>query len=414
MSFPIRSKKSDQCPDNAPILCGRTSVARGLCVDKPNHCRQRSKTLRKIPTPRVKNEKGAHFGYTEGDLGRSCYFPKDSLVLNYYQKYYDGEPVPENFSCLTYNMWGLAKDDKLKNLFTMRQSILEETVKDTNADIICLQEMSTFAYDKLKDFIKTYKFQSEAPFTATVKERNRGLEVYLLSKYKPSSVAIYGLKGVLGYDNSLMIVEYPNLVIFNIYNQAGSKYSPGQEHKWIHYSRCRYDILKTMYDIFLEKYTKRNCIICGDFNFDLDGIKTDWPEKTMLQKFMRSRFVDTFRTLYPDVKKYPGYTEDTKINFMRYNQKLIEKQVRYDAILYRSVNNSSVISTSKLIGLKERCLTKEESEWFMQNMAGSKDKADLRTCKTHDNSLSIHPSDHFGVLTKFSKKMQRRTRKIGT
>lgn len=402
MDFPIQSKKSTACPEDVPILCGRTSVARGLCVEKTQDCRIRKKTLRAVPLPKVKNERGAHFGYTEADLGSSCYFSSDSLKLDYHVEYADGEPVPANFSCLTYNMWGLAKDEKIKTLFSMRQEILEKTIKETGADILCIQEMSAYAYDKMKDFIGTYKFASEVPFTATAKERNRSVEVYLLSKYKPSAISIYGLKGVLGYENSLMIVEYPNLVVFNLYNQAGSKYSPGQEHKWLHYSRCRFDLLKTLYDIFLTRYKKRDCIMCGDFNFDLDGSVTDWPEKVMIQKFLRSGFVDTFREVYPDASKKPGFTEDTQINFMRYNQKLIEKQARFDAVFFRSVKKSDRVKASKMVGLEARCLSKGESDWFLKNMAGSDKLEDLRRC--YDGHLSIHPSDHFGVLTRFGSK----------
>ena len=50
-------------------------------------------------------------------------------------------------------------------------------------------------------------------------DRNRGVEVYFLSKYTPKRVAIYGLPGVLNYANSMMVIEYPNLVIFNLYSQ---------------------------------------------------------------------------------------------------------------------------------------------------------------------------------------------------
>lgn len=401
MDFPLQTKLSKQCPDKAPFLCGQRTPARGLCVKTRKQCKVRTSTLRNVPVPTEENTKGKNFGYLEDDLGRSCYLSPSNLKLDYHETYPDGEHVPDNFSCLSYNIWGLAKDTKLKGLFSMRQPILEKTLKDTKADILCLQEMSTWAYDELDktNFFSTYKFQSEKPLTFKKEERNRGLEVFLLSKYKPSSVSIYGFKGVLGYSNSVMIVTYPNLVIYNLYNQAGSKYSPGQEHKWLHYSRCRYDILNSIYDIFQKNHKNNNCILLGDFNFDLDGTDKDWPEKVMLNKFMRSNFVDTYRNLYPNVKKYPCFTEDTEINLMRYNQKLIEKMVRFDGVFFRSVDKKQKIKSSKMIGLEPRCLNKDETIWFLENMAGSKNIDDLRTCKP--GHLSIHPSDHFGILTTF-------------
>jgi exonuclease III len=408
-----RSKVSSLCPEGTPILCGVKSVARGLCVKTAKACRRRTLKKRPVPLNRVRNERGAAFGYTEADLGSSCYFSNTSLKRDYHAEYDDGEPVPETFSCVTYNIWGLAIQEKNQKLFSMRQPILEETIRNTHADIMCLQEMSVFAYEQLKDFIGTYKFASEVPFTATTEERNRSVEVYLLSKYKPSAISIYGIKGVLSYENSLMVVEYPNLVIFNLYSQAGSKYSPGQEQKWIHYARCRYDILQTIYDMFQRRYKRKNCILCGDFNFDLDGPVAEWPEKAMIQKFIRSGFVDTYRKIYPDPKKHPGYTEDTRINFMRYNQKLIEKQVRYDAILYRAVKKTHQIKAAKLIGVEEKCLEQKDSDWFIDKMAGSKNSDELRGCQKSGEPIrmSIHPSDHFGLLTKFGIKLEGGTRK---
>ena len=401
MDIPKKTKPSAMCAEEHPILCGRTSLARGLCVPRAADCRKRTRSLRSFPKAAIRNERGAAFGYTEDDLGSSCYFTEDTLKMNYYVQYDDGEPVPDTFSCLSYNIWGLAIKPTLQTLFSMRHSLLEKTIRDTRADIICLQEMSAFAYTKMKDFIASYPFASELPYTVTEKERNRAVDVYLLSKYKPSAISIYGLKGVLDYENSMMVVEYPNLVIFNLYNQAGSKHSPGQEHKWIHYSRCRYDILNTIYDMYLKHYSSKACILCGDFNFDLNESVRDWPEMDMIHKFKKRGFIDTFRNIYPDATRHPGYTEDTRVNFMRYNQKLIEKRVRYDAILYRPVNTRNVIKSSALIGKEPACLNRADSQWFIDTIAGSKRPEDLRGCIGHPTRMSIHPSDHFGVLTKF-------------
>jgi exonuclease III len=413
MDIPLKTKPSALCAKKHPILCGRTSLARGLCVSQPVDCRKRTRSLRSVPAPNIQNIRGAAFGYTENDLGSSCYFSGDTLKLDYHIEYDDGEPVPDTFSCVTYNIWGLAMKPTLQTLFSKRHDILEKTIRDTNADIICLQEMSAFAYTKLKGFIATFPFASEVPYTAGEAERNRAVDVYLLSKYKPSAISIYGLKGVLEYENSLMVVEYPNLVIFNLYNQAGSRHSPGQEHKWIHYSRCRYDILNTIYDMFMTRYKNKACILCGDFNFDLNESVREWPEMDMINKFKQSGFVDTFRKVHPDAKKYPGYTEDTRVNFMRYNQKLIEKRVRYDAILYKPASAHSFIKSSALIGKESACLNVADSKWFIDTIAGSKRPEDLRGCIGSPARMSIHPSDHFGVLTKFGVNVGggRRTRK---
>ena len=105
-------------------------------------------------------------------------------------------------------------------------------------------------------------------------ERKRSVDVLVLSKYTPSSVHTFGLRGVLGYTNALIAIKYPNLLVFNLHNQAGSKSSPGQQDKWLHYSRCRYDILESIRDLIDSNFSdmkNEQIIICGDFNFNLDG-----------------------------------------------------------------------------------------------------------------------------------------------
>ena len=408
MDIPTNSLETDLCPPEAPILCGKGTAARGICVSDRADCARRTRNARPVARRRSVNAMGAKYGYIEDFLGRGCYFPAAELKMDYEAIYEGGQAVPAGFGFLTYNMWGLSVRPELEKLFRLRRPLLERTIKESGADIICLQEMSHFAYTELADFIKGYAFASEIPFPSNKVERNRNAEVYFLSNYKPSRVAIYGLRGVLGYENSLMVIEYPNLVVFNLYSQAGSKYSPGQESKWIHYSRCRYDILKTIYDIIVERYEGRDVALCGDFNFNLDGSVADWPEVEMLDIFKKAGFVDTYRLLKP---ADPGFTEDTDLNLMRFNQKLIEKHFRYDGVFYRGSNFKPV--DSKLIGTELQCLSAEDSAWFLESISEAKGPqiASLRGCQEDDAGgllLPINASDHFGVLTTFGSSGGRR------
>ena len=68
---------------------------------------------------------------------------------------------------------------------------------------------------------------------------------------------------------------------------------------------------------------------------------------------------------------------------------------------------------SQVIGVEEKCLEQKDSEWFIDKMAGSKDSDELRGCQKSGQPIrmSIHPSDHFGVLTKFGVKLEGGTRK---
>jgi hypothetical protein len=135
-------------------------------------------------------------------------------------------------------------------------------------------------------------------------------------------------------------------------------------------------------------------IICGDFNFHLDGTLEDWPEMEMIHKLKSDGFVDSYRKVNRD----PGYTEDTDLNKMRWNQKLIEKFYRFDAILYKG---PLAVKKSVVMGQEEACLSKADSNWFIDKLSDAKGgrEAELKRCV--DGTLPINPSDHFGVLTWF-------------
>jgi len=396
------------------MLCGRSTLGRGLCVKKAKDCQTRTLSRRAILTSEGLS-KGKEYGYVADDLGRGCY-QVPPLKMDYEVKNRHFDSVPENFSLLTYNIWGLAVRPNLKRLFKLRKELLLRTLRDVNADMMCFQEMSTFAYTEMKDYIGSYKFASEVPFPANKVVRNRSAEVYFMSRYTPKRLAVYGLPGVLSYENSMLVVEYPNLIIFNIYIQAGSKLSLGQEETWIHYSRCRYDLLNIIYDMVQEKYRDLPIAVCGDFNFHQDGKIKDWPEIEIIQKFKRAQFIDTFRQIN---KTSPGLTEDTDTNLMRWNQKLVEKKLRYDAILYRAGPIGWLVNSSKVIGQELERLSPEDSKWFYDEVSEANKMGGLERLKGvepvpgHEEqfTLPINPSDHFGVLTTF-KLSNRGTRKM--
>jgi len=404
-----------KCPEKSPVLCEKQTLSRGLCVPKPEDCNLRSNSLRNIPILEI-NPLSAKYGYKNSpDLGKHCYYTNMTMTLNYSQTYDNPDTIPANFSCLTYNIWGLAKNDDIKKLFDLRKPILEQTIRKSGADMLCLQEISSFAYNRLKGLFSEYNFASETPYPDnSVKRRNRGVDVYFVSKYRPAALYIYGLEGVLGYANALMAVEYPNLVVFNLYSQAGSKSSPGQAEKWLHYSRCRYDILQSIRDLMASTFSDiKQFIICGDFNFHLDGSVEDWPEMEMINMLKSDGFVDSFRKVHSDPEKEPGYTEDTDLNKMRWNQKLIEKFYRFDAILYRG---PLTVKKSVVMGQEEACLSEADSNWFIDKLSDAKGGRETELKRCADGTLPINPSDHFGVLTWFGPSgkggKRRKTRRL--
>jgi exonuclease III len=385
MLFPTESIENKFCPKETPILCGKTTLARGLCVASPEECLERSAVR---PILDVPMHEGQNYGYVSTYLGRSCY----SAQKDYEKTFHTSDRVPNAFSLMTYNIWGLSSTEKLVKLFKLRKTLLLKALSE--CDMFCLQEMSKESYEEMKEWISQYKFASELPYPANNIDRNRNVGVYFVSKYVPKKITVYGISGVLGYNNSLLIVEYPNLVIFNLYNQAGSKYSIGQENTWIHYSRCRYDILNMIYEMLPKNIS---IILCGDFNFHFDGSKDEWPEIEMIDKFKRLGFVDAYRSIH----RVGGLTENTDENFMRWNHKLVNKKFRYDAILYKPFKGWSIIG-AQVIGKEMRYLNEADSEWFFKEISEASDLGMLRGVrKTKKFRIPINASDHFGVVVKF-------------
>ena len=55
-------------------------------------------------------------------------------------------------------------------------------------------------------------------------------------------------------------------------------------------------------------------VVLGDMNFHLDSNQTEFPEIREFEKLKEIGFIDSYRSLFPDIGAFPGYTEDTTIN----------------------------------------------------------------------------------------------------
>ena len=102
-----------------------------------------------------------------------------------------------------------------------------------------------------------------------------------------------------------------------------------------------------MLRILIDNTDNKNIITVGDFNCNLDGSIEDWPELKELKK-------SNFKDLWKDKGYGDGFTENTDINFMRWNLKSKAKKFRYDAILYKGSFkpiNINLIGTEKAFNL---------------------------------------------------------------
>jgi hypothetical protein len=246
---------------------------------------------------------------------------------------------------------------------------------------------------------KIYPYVYENPI---IIEKGKDIDCCVISKFIPKKITMQNLTGILSYPNTLQIIEFENLVIFNCYLQAGSKASPGQITKWMHYSRCRSQYFEYIKKL-IEEYESNNkgIILLGDLNFNLNGTINDWPE---LKSFNKMGLDDSWITTNPG---QPGLTEDTTKNFMRWNSKFEEKEYRYDAILY---NKKLRPTSSTIFGDVSKKLIKESNDIYEKVIIPENNRSDPRLIKSSTyinnqgemkNEYELFISDHFGVLSSF-------------
>jgi len=397
-----------ECPENKK-MCEPPTQYMGLCINNEDNCDaeyDEQKLGMSIPTiswdnPETdkdditKYELGLKKGYIENNLNKNCGI---SIILNKYVNTDDNCSVPDRFSIFTLNIMGIIRnnEDKLK-LMEHRVNILINEINEKNPDVMCFQEMSAEVLNKLYPIIREkYPYCYEDDLSEILKQRNKDIEVCIISKYQPRKVTVMNLGGNLGYFNSLAMIEYDNINIFNCYFQAGSIASPGQRLKWQHYSRCRAQQFKHIKNLILQNIEKPS-IVLGDFNCHLDGDIKDWPELKYLQDM---QLLDSWKIINPHDL---GLTENTDLNHLRFNNKFETKHYRYDAILF--IGNIRPLS-SIIIGDKSKIIEDDEINRIYEKVILPKDglqNPNLRIAhKQNDkNYYDLFISDHFGVMSEF-------------
>ena len=390
------------CPDNKPYLCTINSKSLGLCKKDQKDCNNIDEEGVQPIIVGQQSKAGEKHGYMTDYLHNRCF----ELYQDYIYENDEKTFLPDNFKIVTYNIWGIYRKKKPSesehfnkydelNSFTeetirMRMDKIAEEILISDPDVVCFQEMSNITHALLSNKLDhIYKYKYEINF----EKRQKIIEVHIFSKYPAKKAIIYGIKGNLNYRDSLMILEFNNVIIFNCYLQAGSKNSPGQEKYWYHYSRCREDQLNQIKKL-IEEYLKIDCnipiILLGDFNLHLDGPIEEWNELKVIKDYLQ----DSWKVVNKDDN---GFTENTDINTMRWNLKFQEKKLRYDGILYKNlIPISSKIIGNMPIKLNERLTNLFKKYWIAPN---SEDKIKY---SSDGKTLELFPSDHFGVITNFS------------
>lgn len=380
------------CPNETPYMCGNNTIDFGMCKEILEDC-DNIDGLRNIPIldESIKmDERGSLYGYDDKYLADRCDVSKLDFQLDDF-----GGDLPNKLKIITYNIWGLLKNyDKighrelLIDTMKIRMKAISKIILDSDPDIICFQEMTDLPLAFLERQLGSiYKYRYEPYFdTAHIKKaRGRGVENCIFSKYRAKSYKVYSLSGNLGYNNVVSVIEFNNVVIFNCYLQAGSKYSPGQEYIWFHYSRCRIQELQSIKRL-VEMYRDKKKILVGDFNFHIGGDMEEWPENRIIQSM---KMIDLWKMLKGDED---GFTENTVINKMRWNTKFLEKQFRYDGIF--CTHDMKPIDI-ELVGTEEIRIDRKLTDRIIKYWV-PKDLPALNIRYT-DGLLTLHPSDHFGL-----------------
>lgn len=386
------------------IECPRGTVNMSLFVDSKecNNVKARGEVrLDNINQADIELAKGK--GYKIENLHHNCYIKEGfmdlkEIVINFN----DSLPLDKSrdLTVATYNIMGIDRKPEQIWLIEKRMPLIAKTINKNNIDIVCFQEMSYNSYIRLVDLLPKYNIYeviNTKMFPLEKKEefykgRGHNIECTVAIKkgMKPSKIIIEPLGGNIDYTNSLMIIEFPNLILYNCYIQAGTKFSPGLNDMYIHFCRCRQQLLK--YIMNKLDNTKPN-IILGDFNIDLnDTMGVNFPEIKYIDELKSMGFNDNWTA----TNKGNGYTENTDTNLMRWNDKFIEKKTRVDGIFTRGIVPINCI----LIGDKEYLkVSSEDKMMFMREFTKTKGKNEIEKLKYKEDHLPIFASDHFGVMS---------------
>ncbi len=184
------------------------------------------------------------------------------------------------------------------------QWILEE-----QPDILCIQE-TKIQLDQIEsklNNIEGYK----AYFSCAEKKGYSGVVTY--TKEEPISIS-YGI-GIERFDSEgrILICEYSNFILFNIYFPNGQS-----SEERLNYKLEFYDALFKYCDELKNKGKK--IIICGDYNtahneVDLKNPKANSKisgflpiERRWMDYIIERGYIDTFRYLHPEEIKYSWWS----------------------------------------------------------------------------------------------------------
>ena len=398
-----RNKFPLYCPDDKPYLCSLKTSNYGLCKSKINECENYNGENTYLeydltPERQEKLKYGKDYGGYDlyGNSNKDC----SKIIINSSNTYEGKFEVPQKFKIMTYNCWwslkvtgDAIKDEFHRKFFDIRINNIAKIINESNADIVCLQEVGNLTLEILEKELKNkypYYYEIPSKFDKDDKgSRGRSLETLCFTKFPIKGFKLFNVQGNLHYNNSMLVLEFDNLIVFNVYLQAGTRNSPGQSDIWFNYSRCRYNEYLAIGKYLKDNNINKPIVVLGDFNTNLNGDVNEWPE---LKAFKELNLQDSWLEKYD---KNGGFTEDTKINFMRWNLKFEEKIYRIDGIFY--TKDKLKTNEIKILGDKPIEIDEEMQQNFYKYRIPNKPNKD-ELIRKNNGILQLWPSDHFAVV----------------
>ncbi len=212
----------------------------------------------------------------------------------------------------------------IKALLTIFSNKVSNMFNPESPDIFCLNETKIDITALKKDKLDKLYSETYQSYWNCCKVKSGYSGVAIFSKYKPLKVT-YGID-IDEHDQEGRVVtaEFPNFYIVSVY-----VVNSGEGLRRLDYRTKEWDVAFFNYLHSLRE--KKDVILCGDLNVAHGEIDVYDPkgkekqsgftpeERNSFSKFLDIGYLDTFRHLYPEEKKFSYFTP-RRVNFRKENK----------------------------------------------------------------------------------------------